>query len=62
MENSSFEDRVKRAKELLESLMDTNITLSKSVELYNNGIKELKEATKLLEEAKLSIKEVRDEQ
>jgi exodeoxyribonuclease VII small subunit len=62
VENSSFEDRVKRAKELLESLMDTNITLSKSVELYNNGIKELKEATKLLEEAKLSIKEVRDEQ
>lgn len=52
-EELAFEDKIIKAKELLEKLSNPQITLSDSVELYKNGIKELDEAQKLLDEAKL---------
>ncbi|MCJ8326710.1 MAG: exodeoxyribonuclease VII small subunit [Campylobacterales bacterium] len=52
-EKINFEDKVNKAKELLEKLSKPDITLSDSVDLYKNGLKELEEAQKLLEEAKL---------
>lgn len=52
-EEQSFEEKIEKAKELLEKLSNPQITLSDSLELYKNGIKELEEAQKLLDEAKL---------
>lgn len=52
-EEISFEEKVLKAKELLEKLSNPQITLSDSIKLYKTGIKELEEAQKLLDEAKL---------
>ncbi len=52
-EEIAFEEKILKAKELLEKLSNPEITLSDSLEVYKNGIKELDEAQKLLDEAKL---------
>ena len=54
-EQLSFEDKIKQAKELLDKLIDPEITLQDSVKVYKNGMKELEEAQKLLDEAKLEF-------
>jgi exodeoxyribonuclease VII small subunit len=56
----SFEDKIKKAKELLDKLVDPELTLSNSVKLYKDGLKELDEAQKLLDEAKLQFEELND--
>ena len=60
-EELSFEEKVENAKELLEKLSNPDITLSSSVEIYKNGMKELDDAQKLLETAKLNFKELTKE-
>jgi exodeoxyribonuclease VII small subunit len=57
----SFEKKIDKSKELLEKLMDPDITLSESVKLYKNGLKELQSANKLLEEAKLQFEEYKNQ-
>ncbi len=52
-EEISFEEKITKAKELLEKLSNPQITLNESMKLYNEGLKELETAQKLLEEAKL---------
>jgi exodeoxyribonuclease VII small subunit len=52
-EDLVFEDKVLKAKELLEKLSNPEITLSDSLDVYKTGMKELEEAQKLLDEAKL---------
>jgi exodeoxyribonuclease VII small subunit len=52
-EELSFEVKIEKAKELLEKLSNPQITLSDSLDVYKTGIKELEEAQKLLDEAKL---------
>ena len=51
----SFEEKIENAKALLEKLSNPEITLSDSVNLYKNGIKEIEEAQKLLEEARMNF-------
>jgi exodeoxyribonuclease VII small subunit len=58
VEKNKFEDKIVEAQQLLEKLIDPEITLSQSVEVYKNGMKELEDAQKLLEEAKLEFKEL----
>ncbi|RXJ63444.1 exodeoxyribonuclease VII small subunit [Halarcobacter anaerophilus] len=53
IESLSFEKKIEKAKELLEKLSNPQITLSDSLDVYKEGIKELEEAQKLLDEAKL---------
>ena len=53
IEQVNFEEKVIKAKELLEKLSNPQITLSDSIKLYKTGIKELEDAQKLLDEAKL---------
>tara|TARA_B100001063_G_C16660306_1_gene500669 strand:+ start:540 stop:749 length:210 start_codon:yes stop_codon:yes gene_type:complete len=48
-----FEDKIIKAKNLLDKLSNPEITLSDSLDVYKNGMKELEEAQKLLDEAKL---------
>jgi exodeoxyribonuclease VII small subunit len=57
-EKINFEDKIKNAKEILEKLINPEITLSQSVETYKAGMKELEEAQKLLDSAKLEFEEL----
>ncbi len=52
-----FEQKLEKAKDILGKLMQPDIALNKSVELYKEGKKELLEASKMLENAKIQIKE-----
>ena len=54
----SFEQKIQEAQKLLEKLIDPEITLSTSVEVYKAGLKELETAQKLLDEAKLEFQEL----
>ncbi len=56
-ENLSFEDKIEKSKAILEKLMDPEITLENSVKFYKEGLQELQEAQKLLEEAKIAFEE-----
>lgn len=53
LEKVNFEDKISNAKQFLEKLSNPEITLSDSIKLYKDGIKELEVAQKLLDEAKL---------
>jgi len=55
MKNKTFEEKLEHSKELLEKLMNPEITLEESVKLYEEGLKNIKEAGKLIEEAKTKI-------
>ncbi len=54
-----FEVRVEKAKQILEKLMNPEITLSDSVKAYEEGMKELQAAQKMLEDAQLQIEQIR---
>ena len=55
MKAKKFEEKLSYSKEILEKLMDHNITLEESVKLYEEGLKNIKEAQTLIEKAKLKI-------
>lgn len=55
MKNKTFEEKLEHSKVLLEKLMNPEITLEDSVKLYEEGLKNIKEAQNLLEEAKTKI-------
>ena len=55
MKTKNFEEKLAYSKELLEKLMDQDITLEESVKLYEEGLKNIKEAQQLIEEAKMKI-------
>ena len=61
MKTNTFEEKLAYAKQLLEKLMDPEITLEDSVALYEEGLKHIKEAQKLLEEAQTRIKVIEQE-
>lgn len=58
IEKPSFEIKISEAQKLLEKLIDPEITLSNSVEVYKEGMKELESAQKLLDDAKLEFQEL----
>ena len=53
LEQINFEEKIIKAKELLEKLSNPQITLSDSIQVYKTGVKDLEDAQKLLDEAKL---------
>lgn len=55
MKNNTFEEKLEHSKTLLEKLMNPEITLEESVKLYEEGLKNIKEAQTLIEEAKTKI-------
>ena len=55
MKNKTFEEKLEHSKELLEKLMNPEITLEESVKLYEEGLRNIKEAQTLIEEAKTKI-------
>jgi len=61
MKNKSFEEKLEHSKELLEKLMNPEITLEESVKLYEEGLKNIKDAQTLIEEAKTKITVIEQE-
>jgi len=58
-EKISFEGKLEKSKKILETLMNPEITLENSVKAYEEGMKELNEAQKMLENASIKIKEIK---
>lgn len=56
MTNESFEEKIANAKSIMEKLMKQDISLEDSVKLYEDGIKNIQEASIILEDAKAKIK------
>lgn len=59
MAKDDFETKLNNAKEILETLMNPEITLQDSVKAYEKGISELNKAQKILEDAKIKITEIK---
>jgi len=55
MKTESFEEKLEYTKVLLEKLMSPDMTLEESVKLYEEGLKSISEAQRLIEEAKTKI-------
>lgn len=60
-ERPSFEEALKRLEDVVNQLEDESISLEKSIDLYEEGIKLSKICTETLEEAELRIKKVAEE-
>lgn len=58
MEAETFENRLEESKKILNQLMNPEITLEESLKLYENGLKQIKEAQKMIEEAKVKIQTI----
>jgi exodeoxyribonuclease VII small subunit len=58
-ETQNFESKLDSAKEILETLMNPEITLQDSVKAYEKGMGELSKAQKILEDAVIKINEIK---
>ena len=52
-DEESFEQKLEKAKVILENLSNPGLSLADGMKKYQEGINILKEATKMIEEAKL---------
>jgi len=59
MAKEDFETKLDSAKEILETLMNPEITLQNSVKAYEKGMGELSKAQKILEDAVIKINEIK---
>jgi exodeoxyribonuclease VII small subunit len=59
MEKNDFEGRLEAAKQILEKLMNPELTLEESVKAYEEGTTALKEAQRILEDARAQIEKIR---
>ena len=57
----SFEEKLALADKILNDLNNDDVSLENSIKLHEQGKKLLNEAREILENAKLSIKQVDDE-
>ncbi|MDR8393481.1 exodeoxyribonuclease VII small subunit [Aliifodinibius sp. S!AR15-10] len=60
-ERPSFEDALRRLKEIVSELEDESVSLEDSIKLYEEGIELSKICTETLEEAELRIKKVHEQ-
>ena len=59
-ENNSFEAKLDNAKTILESLSNPELSLEEGMKKYQEGIAILKDASKMLEEAKLTYTKLQE--
>ena len=59
VEEISFEMRIAKAQERLNELMKSDISLEKSLEAYESGMREIEAAQKMLQEATLKVEGVK---
>jgi len=55
MKTETFEHKLEASKSILNQLMDPAITLEESLKLYEDGLKQIKAAQIMIEEAKTKI-------
>ena len=58
MKAETFEITLEESKKILNQLMDPAITLEESLKLYEDGVKKIKSAQKMIEEAKIKIESI----
>jgi exodeoxyribonuclease VII small subunit len=58
MQADTFEIKLEESKKILNQLMNPEITLEESLKLYENGLNKIKEAQKMIEEAKVKIQTI----
>jgi len=58
MNNQTFEEKLNLAKEYIEKLMSSDITLEESIEIYQKALDVVSEAQKMIEDAKLKVEEI----
>ncbi len=58
MQTNTFEQKLEESKKILNRLMDPAITLEESLKLYEEGLAQIKEAQKMIEEAKVKIQTI----
>jgi len=58
-QTQDFEKKLDTAKDILETLMNPEITLQDSVKAYEKGMDELGKAQKILEDAVIKINEIK---
>lgn len=61
IEDSSFEARIAKAKEILDKLNAQNLSLKDGINLYKDGTKELEMAQKMLEDVRLEYQELKNQ-
>ncbi len=54
-----FEKKVEHAKAVLQKLLESDMTMSESIHAYEEGMKALQEAQKLLDEAVLQVETIK---
>jgi len=59
VKENDFEGRLEEAKAILEKLMNPELTLEESVRAYEAGTRALKEAQKILEDARRQVEQIR---
>ena len=60
--DESFETKITNAKAILEKLMDPALPMNESVKAYEEGIKELKAAETMLQNAQLQIQIIKNQE
>lgn len=60
-QEETFENKLAKAKTILEKLMDPSIAMNESVKAYEEGMKELKEAEEMLEKAQLQVQVIKNQ-
>ena len=58
----SFETKITNAKAILEKLMDPALPMNESVKAYEEGMKELRMAETMLQNAQLQIQIIKNEE
>lgn len=61
-QNESFESKITNAKAILEKLMDPTLPMNESVKAYEEGMKELKSAETMLQNAQLQIQIIKNQE
>ncbi|WP_233709973.1 MULTISPECIES: exodeoxyribonuclease VII small subunit [unclassified Helicobacter] len=56
----SFEQKIESVKDILAKLGSENLNLKEGVELYKDGLKKLKEAQEMLENAQIEYEEIKN--
>jgi len=60
--SKDFEKKLENSKQILQKLMNPEVTLQDSVKFYKDGMNALSDAQKILEEAKLEFEAVKESQ
>lgn len=58
----SFESKMTNAKAILEKLMDPALPMNESVKAYEEGMKELRDAETMLQNAQLQIQIIKNQE